>query len=345
MEFLTEYGIFLAKLITLIIGLGFILMMAIGAAKMRDRSPFGILQVLHLNRQLQRTADQLKSVILTKKELKEMRKKEKKAAKKEKREKKEQKKRPIVYVLDFHGDIQATQVKNISRLISALLEIVKPKQEVILRLESAGGMVHSYGLAAAQLLRLKEHKLNLTVCVDKVAASGGYMMAAMADKICAAPFAVVGSVGVIGMIPNLHRLLKDNKIDIEQHTAGEYKRTLTLLGQNTPKGRAKFKKDLARIHDLFKSLLKEHRSQLPINKIATGEVWYGREAQKLKLVDEIITSDEYLMQKCKSAEVYLVRIKERKKLDDRLGKIGESLMDRLSDKILYRFNEWRLFRQ
>lgn len=341
MEFLTEYGIFLAKLITLIIGIGFVLAMIVGAVKMRDRSPSGTLQVLHLNRQLQRMANQLKSAVLTKKELKEEHKREKKVAKKAKKEKK---KKPIVYVLDFHGDIQATQVKHISRLISALLEIVKPKQEVILRLESVGGMVHSYGLAAAQLLRLKEHKLNLTVCVDKVAASGGYMMAAMADKICAAPFAVVGSVGVIGMIPNLHRLLKDKKIDIEQHTAGEYKRTLTLLGQNTPKGRAKFKKDLVRIHELFKSLLKEHRSQLPINKIATGEVWYGSEAQKLKLVDEIITSDEYLMQKCKNAEVYLVRIKERKKLDDRLGKIGESLLDRLGDKILYRLNEWKLFR-
>ncbi len=342
MEFLTEYGIFLAKLMTLIIGVGFILAMVIGAVRMRDRSPSGTLQVLHLNRQLQRAADQLNSSILTKKELKEERKKEKKAQKKAKKEKK---KRPIVYVLDFHGDIQATQVKNISRLISALLKIVKPKQEVILRLESMGGMVHSYGLAAAQLLRLKEHKLSLTVCVDKVAASGGYMMAAVADKICAAPFAVVGSVGVIGMIPNLHRLLKDNKIDIEQHTAGEYKRTLTLLGENTPKGRAKFKKDLARVHELFKSLLKEHRSQLPINKISTGEIWYGSEAQKLKLVDEIITSDEYLMQKCKDAEVYLVRIKERKKLDERVGKMGESLVDRLSDKILYRFNEWRFFRQ
>lgn len=346
MEFLMEYGIFFAKLITIIIGIGFVVAMIVGAVRSRDSAPSGTLQVVHLNRRLQRTANQLKSVVLTKKELKEERKREKKEEKAKKKAKKgEQKKKPIVYVLDFHGDIQATQVKHISRLISALLEVVKPRQEVVLRLESAGGMVHSYGLAAAQLLRLKEHKLSLTVCVDKVAASGGYMMAAVADKICAAPFAVVGSIGVIGMIPNIHRLLKENKVDIEQHTAGEYKRTLTLLGQNTPKGRAKFKKDLTRIHELFKSLLKEHRSQLPINKVATGEVWYGTEAQKLKLVDEIVTSDEYLLQKCKTAEVYMVRIKERKKLDERLSKMGESLLDRLSNKILYRLSEWRLFRQ
>ena len=205
--------------------------------------------------------------------------------------------------------------------------------------------MHSYGLAAAQLLRLREHKLHLTVCVDKVAASGGYMMAAMAHKLYAAPFAVVGSIGVIGMIPNIHRLLKEHRVDVEQHTAGEYKRTLTLLGQNTPKGRAKFKQELKNTHSLFKGLLKEHRPQLSINKVATGEIWYGTEAQQVKLIDEIATSDEYLLQKCKTCEVYLVSMKESMRLANRLGRMGETLSNRLADSVLYRLTEWRLFRQ
>ena len=342
MEFLSEYGIFLAKLMTVLLGLTFLLLVFVSAVRLRDKIPAGTVKVAHLNRRLQRQAHQLQAAVLTKKERKQERKKKKKE---EKTKKKRKEKKPMVYVMDFRGDIQASQVNNMSQLISALLSVAEPRQEVVLRLESAGGMVHSYGLAAAQLLRLKEHKLSLTVCVDKVAASGGYMMAAMAHKLYAAPFAIVGSIGVVGLVPNIHRLLKEHKVDVEQHTAGEYKRTLTFLGQNTPKGRAKFKQELKNTHSLFKELLKEHRPQLPINKVATGEIWYGTEAQKVKLIDEIVTSDEYLLRKCDSAEVYLVSMKEPAKLAHRLGAMGETLGKRLADGVFYRLTEWHLFRQ
>lgn len=337
-----DYGGFLIKLITVLAGLGLFLVLVIGMVRGRDSAPGSELKVVHLNRRLQRIAGQLKKSLLEKKEWKREQKRQKKQ---KKLQKKQKEKRPIIYVVDFHGDIKASQVTQLSQVISALLKVATPRQEVVLRLESAGGLVHSYGLAAAQLLRLKAHKLQLTICVDRMAASGGYMMAAMAQKICAAPFALVGSIGVLGMVPNIHRLLKDNKVDIEQHTAGEYKRTLTVLSRNTPKGRAKFKEELKMTHTLFTSLLKEHRPQLPIRKVATGEVWYGSQAKKMELVDELITSDEYLLKKSKTCDIYLLSIKERKNITNRLTRAGEGVLNHLLDNLAYRLTEWRFFRQ
>ena len=109
----------------------------------------------------------------------------------------------------------------------------------------------AYGLAASQMQRIRDKKLKLTVCVDKVAASGGYMMAVVADKIIAAPFAVLGSIGVLAQVPNFHRLLKKHDVDFEMLTAGKYKRTLTMFGENTDKGREKFQEDIEDTHVLF----------------------------------------------------------------------------------------------
>jgi len=204
--------------------------------------------------------------------------------------------------------------------VSAVIQIADPaKDKVLVKLESAGGMVHSYGLAAAQLDRLKQHELDLTVIVDKVAASGGYMMACVADKIVASPFAIMGSIGVVAQLPNFNKLLKKNDIDYEVLTAGEFKRTLTMFGENTDKGRQKFQDDLEDTHELFKAYVAQRRPAVDIDKVATGDIWFGSRALEVNLVDELATSDEYIMQACNDADVYSVAYKEKQNLADKLG--------------------------
>lgn len=239
-----------------------------------------------------------------------------------------------VFVIDFDGDLKASQVESLRQKITTILCIVDPKtDEVVVRLSSPGGMVHTYGLAAAQLLRVKQHGVKLTVCVDKVAASGGYLMACTANQILAAPFAIVGSIGVLAQIPNFHRLLKKNDIDYEEITAGEYKRTLSVLGEITDKGRKKFTEQIEETHVLFKQFVKDCRPKLDLEKVATGEYWYGSQALELGLIDEIQSSDEYLFKKYEDYKVLKVDIEGRKKLSDR---IAESMTQGL-DQLLLRW--------
>ena len=344
MEALSEYLMFLLKLVTVVGGFMFVVIFIASVA--RSRSRFGKsrepeLEVSNLNDMLDRVSLPIKYQLLSQKERKAESKRRQKERKR--KQKKVTEKKKIAYVIGFTGDIQASQVDDLAVTISSLINVAKAGQEVILKLESAGGFVHTYGLAAAQLLRLKEHKLKLTVCVDRVAASGGYMMAAMGDKICAAPFAVVGSIGVIGQLPNIHEFLRERNIDIEQHTAGEYKRTLTMLGKNTPKGRKKFVDDLNRVHELFKNLIKKYRPTLPLKKVATGEVWFGEEALKLNLVDEVLTSDAYLLKQTEKAILYEIKVKKKKHLASRLGDMSESIADRMINLLLTKATKLRLF--
>ncbi|MCG7578519.1 MULTISPECIES: protease SohB [unclassified Halomonas] len=224
-----------------------------------------------------------------------------------------------VWVLDFHGDIKASQAERFAQEVSAVIDVASGDDEVIVRLESAGGLVHAYGLAAAQLDRLREAGLTTTVCIDKVAASGGYMMACTASHIKAAPFAVIGSIGVVAQVPNIHRLLKRNDIDVELLTAGKYKRTLTVLGENTEEGREKFIDDLENTHRLFKEYVSRHRPEMDIDTLATGEIWYGSEALEQKLVDSIGTSEAYLVERIANAQVYRVKLEPPKTLSRKVG--------------------------
>lgn len=250
-----------------------------------------------------------------------------------------------IYVLDFKGDMAASAVENLREEITLILATAKAgRDRVVVRLESPGGMVHGYGLAAAQLVRLRDAGFHLTICVDKVAASGGYMMACIADRILAAPFAVIGSIGVVAQIPNFHRLLKKHDIDYEIMTAGEYKRTMTIFGENTEKGREKFRQDLEDTHALFKEFVSEHRPQVNIEEVAKGEVWYGRRAQDQQLIDGIMTSDEYLFQACEQADVYLVSYVERKSLQQRLAVAAESSAERLLMRLWEGLQDSRLFK-
>jgi serine protease SohB len=238
-------------------------------------------------------------------------------------------KRSKVYVLNFDGNISASAVGHLREEITAVLTQATPNDEVLLKLESAGGMVHSYGLASSQLDRLRKKNVPLTVCVDKVAASGGYMMACVADKILAAPFAIIGSIGVVAQMPNFNKVLKKHDVEFELLTAGEHKRTLTMFGENTEKGREKFIEELEETHQLFKEYVSTRRPQIDINKIATGEIWYGSRAKDIKLIDDIQTSDEYLVSRIEDADVFEVAYVFKKKLHQRLGIAAEESADRL----------------
>lgn len=223
------------------------------------------------------------------------------------------------FVLDFHGDMKATAVQHLREEISAILTIAEKGDEVILRLESAGGLVHSYGLASSQLVRIKEAGLTLTVCVDKISASGGYMMACVADKILSAPFAVVGSIGVVAQVPNFHDLLEKHDIDVNIFTAGKYKRTVTIFGKNDDEDKAKFQEELEQTHQLFQNFVNQYRPQVDLNKVATGEHWYGTDAKALNLVDDIKTSDSYILECMENQQVYAIQSRQKPTLAEKLG--------------------------
>lgn len=227
--------------------------------------------------------------------------------------------KPNVFVLDFDGDIKASAVGHLREEISAIISSAKAGDEVVLRLESGGGQVHAYGLASSQLARLKEAGLTLTICVDKIAASGGYMMACVANKIIASDFAVIGSVGVVSQLPNFHKLLKKHEIEYEMFTAGDHKRTVTMFGENDDEDRAKYQEDINRIHVLFQDFVKTHRPSLDVAKIATGEVWFGADALALGLIDEIDTSDAYLLELMKTHNVFALHTRTKPTLAEKLG--------------------------
>lgn len=326
MEFLSDYGLFLAKSVTIVLAIITVVGgIAAIASRGRKAGDHGTVEITHLNEELEEMKQQLEEAVLDRDELKALIKEEKKKDKAERKARKKQKpaadepRRKRVYVLDFDGDIRASDVEPMREEISAVLTLAEPEDEVVVRLESGGGMVHSYGLASSQLERIKRKQVPLTICVDQVAASGGYMMACLGDRVLAAPFAIVGSIGVIAQLPNFHRLLKKNDIDYEVLTAGEYKRTLTMFGQNTDKGRQKFLEELEDTHELFKEFVSEYRPSVDIDKVATGEVWFGKRAIDANLVDELITSDEYLTEACENADVYIVRYEEKKSLQDKLS--------------------------
>ncbi|MBD1583543.1 protease SohB [Pseudoalteromonas sp. S16_S37] len=331
MAFLFEYGLFLAKAVTVVLAIGAIIALVVGASQ-KPKSESGEVELKDLSAQMAQTKERFIEQALDKKALKA----HKKAQKKQEKDEPEGR----VFVVDFVGSMDAHEVKNLREEISAILNIAdKSKDQVLINLESGGGVVHGYGLAASQLNRVKQQGLPLTVCIDKVAASGGYMMACVADKIVAAPFAIVGSIGVIAQIPNFNKILKKNDVDFEQITAGEYKRTLTMFGENTEKGREKFKEEIEHTHGLFKAFVAEHRSKLDIAEVATGEHWFATHAKTFNLVDEINTSDDVLMSLDKTHQLYKVSFRSKKTFAEKVGlgfsaaieKVGLSLWGKLNN--------------
>ena len=326
-DLLLQYGLFLAKVVTIVVAALFIIVtIANVGERRRHHDEDGDIEVMRLNERLEHFAHTLRLAILDKNALKAYFKAQKDEEKNKEKLTNDDKKR--VYVINFNGDIRASATENLRQEITAILSIAnKEKDEVVVNLESPGGMVHGYGLAASQLARIREHQLPLTICVDKVAASGGYMMACLANNIIAAPFAVIGSIGVVAQLPNFHRLLDKWDIDYEVLTAGEYKRTLTMFGKNTDAGREKFIADLEDTHTLFKDFVTEYRPQLDIEKVATGEHWYGKQALGLGLVDKLMTSDEYLLNLSKTADVFAVRFVHKQNLMQKVGLTASTTLD------------------
>jgi len=338
-ELLSQYGLFLAKIVTLVVAIAIIAVLIVNL-KQRKRQR-GELTVTNLSEQYKEMQENMAAAILDEHQQKLWHKTHKKKLKQEAKAAKAKAKlgesnaphKPRVWVLDFKGSMDAHEVNALREEITAVLAVVKPQDQVVVRLESPGGVVHGYGLAASQLQRIRERNVPLTVAVDKVAASGGYMMACVADKIVSAPFAIIGSIGVVAQVPNFNRFLKNKDIDIELHTAGQYKRTLTLLGENTEEGRQKFREDLNETHLLFKDFVKQMRPTLDIDQVATGEHWYGTQALHNGLIDAISTSDELLLGLMDGRDVLNVRYLQRKKLLDRVtGSAAES-----ADRLLLRW--------
>jgi serine protease SohB len=318
LETLLQLSVFTAKAV-IIVALTLILLAGILAIFSRGKEKLkGRISIKNLNEKYNETKNILLAEILTKDQYKQFQKEEK-AQKKLLESTAESRPARNIFVLKFDGDIKASAVSALRREITAILSVATPQDEVVVRLESAGGMVHAYGLAAAQLNRVREKNIPLTVTVDKVAASGGYLMACVADTILAAPFAIIGSIGVIVQMPNFHRLLKEKNIDFEQLTAGNFKRTLTVFGHNTPAGREKLQEEIEEIHNLFKDAIQSYRKQVDINQVATGEHWLGTQALDLKLVDRIETSDDYLVARGAEAKIYKVTYHVKKSLASKLG--------------------------
>jgi serine protease SohB len=310
---LIDYGLFAAKTLTLLVLLGLFVVAMLRARATGGGPPSddGRLEVVSLNDRFTDQAAELKRASQPHKAYKRWLKAERKADKA--RLKADIAERPRLFVLDFHGDILASEVTGLRELVSALLQEAGEGDEVLVRLDNPGGAVHEHGLAASQLLRLRARGIPLTVAVDRVAASGGYLMACVADRIIAAPFAIIGSIGVVAQLPNFHRWLSQRGIDFELHTAGDHKRTLTLFGENTDAGRAKVREQLEDIHQLFKGFIREYRKVVDVDKVATGEYWYGEQARALGLVDEILTSDDYLLTASKDRELYRLRWRSKKR--------------------------------
>ncbi|MGB5490183.1 MAG: protease SohB [Woeseiaceae bacterium] len=321
-QFFAEYGLFLLKVITILAA--FVVVIVVAASAGRRASHEG-LEVENLNKNFRSLADSLRAAISSKGE-------QKQAAKARKKETKAESKTPSTkprsFVIDFKGDLKASAVPSLREEVSAILDVASDGDDVIVRLENHGGVVHEHGLAASQLARIRDRDIPLTVCVDKVAASGGYLMACVASKVYAAPFAILGSIGVLAQIPNFNRMLDSHGVEFEQVTAGKYKRTVTMFGKNTDEDRAKLKEELEDVHTLFKDAVSKYRPKLDLEKIATGEHWYGTRALELGLADEIMTSDEVLKGLAEGRDLYRVTYNIKKPLQKRLMSNIDSLLEK-----------------
>ncbi len=341
-EFFFDYGLFAAKSITIVVSILAVVIVSIGVGMRARATRTGHIEVTKVNDEIDDMYETLSATVVDLDTYKLHLKKKKQEEKSDRKARKKELKKTAgssadqkpgtdaksrVFVLDFDGDIKASAVACLRREITAVLSLAGQGDEVVVRLESGGGMVHAYGLASSQLLRVKQHGVALTICVDKVAASGGYMMACVASKLLAAPFAIIGSIGVVAQLPNFHRLLKKHNVDFELITAGEHKRTLTMFGENTEKGRDKFVEDIEDIHLLFKEFVTQHRPRLKIEEVATGEIWFGQRALDKVLVDELITSDEYIAKACEDSDVFEVKFVDKKSIPERLGIAVGSAVD------------------
>ncbi len=321
----------MAKTVTIVLAIAAVVLFIVVMAGRKQSEEKDNIEVKKLNKKYDDMAMAMNVNMLHKEGLKKYLKDEKEKLKGIVKELKGGARKKRVYVVNFHGDIRASAVASLREEITAILTVATENDEVFLRLESGGGVVHGYGLGASQLMRVREKNIPLTVSVDKVAASGGYMMACVGNHIMAAPFAIIGSIGVIAQVPNFNKVLKKHDIEYDQFTAGEFKRTVTMFGENTDEAKAKFREEIEDIHALFKDFIVQHRPDVDIVKVSTGESWPGTRAMEKNLVDELKTSDDYLLESSKDADIYEVKYVSKKSLSERIG----FQMQRLVDKFQY----------
>jgi serine protease SohB len=328
LDTLLQFCLFLAETAIIVIAI-LVIFAGVAAIVTKGKIKKEQIRLRKLNSHYDDIKDAINAEILSEDEYKKYRKAQKQL---EKKKAKKKKKINRGFIINFDGDIKASELNSLREEVTAILTIAKPEDEVIVRLESTGGLIHSYGLAASQLQRIKDKNIPLIIAVDKAAASGGYMMACIANTILSAPFAIIGSIGVLAQLPNFNKLLKKHNIDFEQITAGEYKRTLTIFGENTPEGRKKFQEEIDEAHKLFKDLIQQHRPQLDLEKVATGEYWFGTRALELNLVDKLITSDDYLLQASKDRDLFEITYEKKKTLREKLATHGDSALKTLKNK-------------
>lgn len=332
MDHVIEFGLFFLKtavlLFAFILAVSYIFSASLKAKTVDKNS----IHLKNKTKELKNREKELALKLADPKEAKALKKQSKKENKKTKKTALPKQNR--LFVLNFDGDIKASQASELKDEITYLLQAAKPGDEVLLKLESPGGMVSGYGLAASELVRIKNAGFKLTVCVDKVAASGGYMMACVADEILAAPFAVLGSIGVVAQLPNFHKLLKKNDIDYEVLTAGNFKRTLTVFGENTEKGREKFVDQLEDIHVLFKNFVTQNRPKIDIEKVATGEYWFGNQCLELNLIDGITTSEAYIFSKYNAFEVLELNTIKKKSLMEKLSDPAARILSQKLEQLM-----------
>ncbi|GJL74537.1 protease SohB [Nitrosomonas sp.] len=330
-EFLINYGLFLAKTATIVAAIAVVTVFFAFMASKKQAGKKEFIQIRRLNNKYDDMAMMMNASMLHKEGFKQYLKDEKEKLKEIVKSIKNGSQKKRIYVLNFYGDIRATAVSSLREEITAILTVATENDEVFVRLESGGGVVHGYGLGASQLMRIREKNIPLTVSVDKVAASGGYMMACVGNRIMAAPFSIIGSIGVIAQIPNFNKVLKKHNIEYEQFTAGEFKRTVTMFGENTDEAKAKFREEIEDIHLLFKDFIVQHRPDVDIVKVSTGESWPGTRALEKKLVDEMKTSDDYLLESSQDADIYEIKYVNKKSLGERMA----FQIQRLFDKAQY----------
>lgn len=320
-----EVLIFALKALVIVLSLGaLILLIATVAMKASEKNE---LSIEPLHKKFKDTGHFLKSFLVDKEQWKKTLKEEKKINKKKAKSEKTDKQKNV-FVLNFKGDIHATQVDQLREEVSAILLSANTQDEVVVKIESPGGVVHGYGLAAAQLIRIREKGLKLTVCVDQVAASGGYMMACVANEVIAAPFAILGSIGVLAQVPNFNKVLKKYDVEYKEYTAGEFKRTVSMFGEITPQGEQRFRERLGDTHVLFKSFVHRFRPQINLEQVATGEYWFGEECLKLGLADKLMTSDDYILSFPEGTPVFELKYEIKKNWSDKFSHILGSAIEK-----------------
>ncbi|MBM3924971.1 MAG: signal peptide peptidase SppA [SAR202 cluster bacterium] len=200
-----------------------------------------------------------------------------------------------VAVVEFFGPIgSGGQVAEMARLLDDVGK--KPHyQALVLDIDSPGGAVGGAEVLHARITKIAEAK-PVVAFVRSMGASGGYYLACAASKIITLPSSLVGSIGVIYLRPAMQELLEKLGVNLTVYKGGRYKDMTGFWRGPTPEEDDKFRSLIAEIHDNFIDVVAKGRKMPPerVRELATGEIFTGRRARDLGLVDEIGDFDRAL---------------------------------------------------